>query len=103
MASDSSPASPRTRGEILVTGGWIALAIAIPISSLFSDDSFTLSTSLALLSLVTLCAAFACWPKLFITPINYKGLCDEVPRGSTIAMSVFVGLTVLRGVVELFA
>ncbi|AOE87564.1 hypothetical protein [Pseudomonas sp. TCU-HL1] len=103
MASDSALAAPRTRGEKVVTGGWIALGIIIPISCLFSDESFDFSASLALLSLITLCAAFACWPKLFITPINCRKLCDEVPRSSSIAMAVFVGLTVLRGFVELVA
>ncbi|MDH4567126.1 hypothetical protein E8E95_10585 [Pseudomonas sp. BN414] len=101
MASDSAQASSHTRGEKLVSSAWIALGIIIPISCLFSDESFDFSASLALLSLITLCAAFACWPKLFITPINYRKLCDEVPRNSSIAMAVFVGLTVLRGFVEL--
>lgn len=103
MASDSAHASPRTRGEKLVTGGWIALAIVIPVSCIFSNESFDFSASLALLSLITLCAAFACWPRLFLTPINYRSFADNVPRGSAIAMAVFVGLTVLRGVVELVA
>jgi hypothetical protein len=103
MASDSPHASPRTLGEKVVTGGWISLAIVIFISFCFSNEPFDVSTSLALLSLITLCAAFACWPSLFLSPINYRGLCDNVPRGSQIAMSAFVGLTVLRGVVELVA
>ncbi|MFZ6049088.1 hypothetical protein ACFW0H_23560 [Pseudomonas sp. CR3202] len=103
MASDSPHASPRTPGEKLVTGGWIALGIIIPISCIFSDDPFDVSSGLALLSLITLCAAFACWPKLFLTPINYRRFADNVPRGSAIAMAVFVGLTVLRGFVELVA
>ncbi len=103
MASDSPQASPRTPGEKLVTRGWIALGIIIPISCIFSDEPFDFSSGLALLSLVTLCAAFACWPKLFLTPINYRSFADSMPRGSLIAMSAFVGLTVLRGVVELVA
>ncbi|MDH4560087.1 MULTISPECIES: hypothetical protein [unclassified Pseudomonas] len=103
MASDSAQASPRTRGEKLVTCGWLALAVAIPVSCIFSSEPFDFSASLAALSLITLCAAFACWPKLFIAPIDYKHLCDTVPRKSQIAMSLFVGLTVLRGFVELMA
>ncbi|QEY65047.1 hypothetical protein FXN65_24415 [Metapseudomonas lalkuanensis] len=103
MASDSTQASPRTRGENLVTCGWIALATAIPVSCIFSSEPFDFSAGLAALSLISLCAAFACWPKLFITPINYRKLCDEVPRSSSIAMAVFVALTVLRGFVELVA
>ncbi|MDH4556843.1 hypothetical protein E8F11_16995 [Pseudomonas sp. BN417] len=103
MASDSPQAAPRTRGENVVTAGWIALGIAIPVSCFFSDETFDFSASLALLSLLTLCAAFACWPRLFLAPINYRGFVDSVPRGSLIAMSVFVGLTVLRGFVELVA
>ncbi|MCY1557545.1 hypothetical protein D9M68_944020 [compost metagenome] len=87
----------------MVTGGWLALGIAIPVSCIFSDEPFDLSAGLALLSLITLCATFACWPRLFLTPINYKSLCDNVPRGSSISMALFVGLTVLRGVVELVA
>lgn len=103
MASDSPQAGPRTRGEKVVTGGWLALGTAILVSCFFSDETFDFSASLALLSLLTLCAAFACWPRLFLTPINYQDLCDSVPRGSQIAMSLFVGLTVLRGMVELVA
>ncbi|WP_271410678.1 hypothetical protein [Pseudomonas sp. Q1-7] len=103
MARESAHAIARTRGEKLVTGGWLTLAVAIPVSCIFSDDPFDLSAGLAALSLITLCAAFACWPKLFLGPINYKGLCDELPRGSAIAMTLFVGLTVLRGFVELVA
>ncbi|MCY1204620.1 hypothetical protein D9M68_708500 [compost metagenome] len=103
MASDSAQASPRTRGEKLITGGWIALAIAIPVSCIFSSEPFDFSASLATLSLIALCVTFACWPKLFIPPIDYKHLCDSVPRKSQIAMSLFVGLTVLRGFVELMA
>jgi hypothetical protein len=103
MASDSPQATPRTRGEKVVTGGWLALAIAIPVSCIFSDEPFDFSASLALLSLLTLCAAFACWPRLFLTPINYRGLTDSMPRGTLIAMGIFTGLTVLRGMVELVA
>jgi hypothetical protein len=103
MASDSPQAAPHTRGEKVVTGGWLALGIAIPVSCIFSNEPFDFSAGLALLSLITLCVAFACWPRLFLTPINYKGLCDSVPRGSAISMALFVGLTVLRGVVELVA
>ncbi|MGF6694573.1 hypothetical protein M2318_004662 [Metapseudomonas resinovorans] len=104
MASDSATVSPRSRGEKLVTGSWIAIAIAIPISCILSNATFNFSASLAALSLIALCAAFACWPKLFIAPmLNFRALCDSVPRGSQIAMSLFVGLTVLRGVVELAA
>ena len=82
MASDSAQASPRTRGEKLITGGWIALAIAIPVSCIFSSEPFDFSASLATLSLIALCVTFACWPKLFIPPIDYKHLCDSVPRKS---------------------
>ena len=81
----------------------IALAIAIPVSCIFSSEPFDFSASLATLSLIALCVTFACWPKLFIPPIDYKHLCDSVPRKSQIAMSLFVGLTVLRGFVELMA
>ncbi|BAU76692.1 hypothetical protein [Metapseudomonas furukawaii] len=104
MASDSAPAAPRSRGEKLVTGGWIALAVIIPLNSLFSSEPLDVSAGLALLSLSALCTAFACWPKLLLSPLsNARSLCDNLPRGSAIAMSAFVGLTVLRGVVELVA
>ncbi len=103
MASDSAQATSHTRGEKLVSRAWIAIAIAAPIGCILASEPFDFSSGLAALSLIALCAIFACWPKLFFAPINYRNLCDEVPRNSSIAMAVFVGLTVLRGFVELVA
>ncbi|WP_375740330.1 hypothetical protein [Pseudomonas boanensis] len=103
MARVDPQASRRPLGERLVSAGWAAIGLAILVSFALSDEPFNFSYFLALLSLLTLCAGLACWPRLFLSPIRYRSFADSMPRPTLIAMSTFVGLTVLRAMVELVA